>query len=106
MINLTSSNALWSAFGMLAGGGWNFANLWILSRLLSAWMAPARSKRRVLGWLFLKLAVLYPLVFLFLQRAPHLAISFGIGFTIVLGAAIGYFAVAAQRPLILKPHGR
>ena len=92
--------------GALAGAAWNLTNFWILTRLLSAWISPVRSRRRVLGWLLLKLAVLYPLAFVFLRAFPHLAVSFGVGFTLVLCAAVAWFAASAQRTVALKSHGR
>ena len=111
MTNLTESHLLGTMLGVAAGAGWSLTNLWVLSRLLAAWMTPTRSTpstplgagRRAIGWLLLKLAVLYPLAFLFLRAAPYRAVSFGVGFTLVLGAAIGYVAVTAQRSI---PHGR
>lgn len=104
---MMTNPAVWNgALGVLTGATWNIANLWILSRLLSTWMSPSRSVRQVVGWLILKLAVLYPLVIVFLQAFPHLAMSFGVGFTMVLGGAITWFAVLAQRALTIKSHGR
>ena len=99
--------ALWSpALGVAAGMAWNLANLWILTRLLSSWISPARSTRRVVGWLIVKLGALYPLAVLFLRTFPHLAISFGVGFTVVLGGAITWFVINAQRSVAVKAHGR
>ena len=94
------------ALGVLSGATWGLASLWVLTRLVAAWIGPARSTRRVSGWLLVKFAVLYPLAFTFLHAYSSLAISFGVGFTVVLGAALGYFAVRAQRAMTLRPHGR
>ena len=97
----------WNAvLGALAGAAWNLANFWMLTRLLSAWMNPVRSRRRVFGWLLLKLAVLYPMACMFLRAFPQLAVSFGVGFTLVLCAAVAWFAASAQLTITLKTHGR
>ena len=88
---------------VLVGGVWSVANLWVLARLLAAWVGPQRSRRRVVGWLLMKLAVLYPLAVLFLRASPEAAGGFGIGFSVVLLAAITRYLLAAQRSVA---HGR
>ena len=35
---------------ILAGGLWNLASLWCLTRLLGAWLRPDPSRSRVVGW--------------------------------------------------------
>lgn len=77
------------ALGVFAGAWWNAASLWCLTHLLTAWLGPAPSRRRAVGWLLVKFPLLYAVVFVFL-RAPALsAIGFGLGFSAVLVGAIG-----------------
>ena len=79
--------SFWSrqaALGILAGGGWNAASLWSLRRMLGAWLGPRPSRRRALGWLFVKFPCLYLLAFALLRLPMISAMGFGIGFTIVL----------------------
>ena len=94
------------AAGFLVGVAWGLANLWVLARLLAAWLHPPRSKWRVVGWLLAKLAVVYPLAALFLYAYPGRAMSFGLGFSVVLLAAIARSLLIAQRPVALRTHGR
>ncbi len=91
--------------GLLAGGVWNLANFWCLSRLLHAWVTPHASRRRALGWLLVKVPLLYAFVF-FLLRAPSVSlVGFSLGFTAVLAAAIGWFMLRSQR-MMVPSHGR
>ena len=94
------------AVGFLVGVTWGLVNLWVLARLLTAWMSSQRSRRRVVGWLLTKVAVVYPLAVLFLHAYPGCAMSFGLGFSVVLLAAIARFLLLAQRPVSLRTHGR
>jgi len=88
------------ALGVLAGGLWNLASLWCLVRLLSAWLGRSASRPwQVAGWLLLKFPLLYLLVFS-MRRAPAISlIGFGVGFTIVLAAAVAALA-CETRPLM------
>lgn len=95
-----------AALGMAAGGAWSLASLWCLARLLAAWLSPARSRRRVIGWLLVKLAVLYPLAVVFLQAHPRLAMSFGVGFTLALAVMACGFALHGVRAARAQSHGR
>ena len=99
----TSSATL--AMGIAAGGAWNLANLWCFSRLLAAWLG-THSRRRAIGWLAVKLAVVYPSAVVVLSAAPHLAVGFGIGFGLVLIMVTGGLARASRRPAALPTHGR
>ncbi len=90
---------------VLAGGLWNLASLWCLSRLLGAWLRPDPHRRVVLGWLALKGALLALLIGVVL-RAPWLSfIGFGIGFTIVLIVIVASFAWHARQLVAGQPHG-
>ena len=104
---VTNVTSFWTTttVGLLVGSAWSLANLWVLGRLLTAWISPAprRSRRRVVGWLLLKLAVIYPLAVLFLHANPGAAVSFGVGFSLVLLAALIRFTVVAQRAIAHGP---
>jgi hypothetical protein len=92
------------SLGLLAGALWNAANFWVLARLLRAWVGPRRSQRRVVGWLIVKLAAVYPAAFLALRHPLVSPLGFGLGFTLVLFAGIGWLMTRTQRALV--PHGR
>lgn len=92
------------AAGIAAGGAWSLANLWCLSRVLSAWLGPEHSRRRAVGWLLVKVAVLYPAAFAVLSVHRQLAPGFGLGFTLVLAVVIAGFALRSRLPV--RPHGR
>lgn len=88
--------------GIIVGALWHLTSLWCLARLLSAWLGPQPSRRRVLTWLLLKFPALYVVAIMCL-RQPSISIAgFGIGFTLVLIAAMGWFAARAMR----LAHGR
>ena len=89
--------------GLICGAAWNAANFWCLTRLLAAWVGPRRSQPRAIGWVLVKLAVVYPSAFLLLRHPQVSPIGFGLGFTLVLLIGIGAFAGRAQRSLA---HGR
>ena len=91
---------------VLAGGLWNLASLWCLSRLLGAWLKPDPRRRVVLGWLALKGALLALLIGAVLC-APWLSfIGFGIGFTIALIVIVASFALHARQRVAGQSHGR
>lgn len=91
---------------ILAGGLWNLASLWCLSRLLGAWLRPDPRRSRVLGWLVLKGALLALLIGAVL-RAPWLSfIGFGIGFTVMLIIIVASFALHPRRLVTGQSHGR
>ena len=101
--------AIWQvrvAVGILAGGCWNLASLWCLMQLLTAWLGPHPSQRRVIGWLLVKFPLLYPLVFTILRRPGISLLGFGIGFTVVLLTAVTWYAGPAQQMLLGRAHGR
>jgi hypothetical protein len=77
-----------AGWGLLAGGVWNLVNLWCLSRLLAAWLGPQRSTARVVRWLVIKFPLLYGVAWLLLSRAWVSMVGFGVGFTLVLLAAL------------------
>ena len=84
------------AAGIAAGGAWSLANLWCLSRVLSAWLGPEHSRRRAIAWLLIKLAVLYPAAFIILNAYPQLAAGFGVGFSLALVVVIAGFALRGR----------
>lgn len=98
-----SSSLVW---GVLAGGAWNLASLWCLSRLLHAWLGPQHSRRRVLGWLLVKFPLLYLVAFGLLHTRAVSAMGFGIGFSVILAMAIGRFALRAKSFAAPSSHGR
>ena len=86
-----------------AGAAWNAASLFCLARLLRAWLGPQPSRRRVAGWLLVKCLLLYPLVVLILRHPAISCAAFGVGFTLVLIAAMGWMLLRLPRAL---PYGR
>ena len=86
-----------AVLSVLVGGGWNAASLWTLRRMLGAWLGPRPSRRRALGWLFLKFPCLYLLAFALLRLPAISAMGFGVGFTIVLGIGIAWGVRQAMR---------
>lgn len=111
--------AVWGpavGLGLLAGGAWNLASLWCLSRLLQTWIGPPRlagdqsgkgpaaSRRQAVAWLLVKFPLLYGLMFLIL-RAPNLSlIGFGAGFSLTLLLGLGWLAVHAK-PALSRSRG-
>ena len=94
------------AISVLAGGLWNLANLWCLTRLLLAWLGPQASRRRVVGWLLIKFPLLYAMAFFLLRVPDSSALGFGIGFTLVLFVSLGWYAKHLPTALATPPHGR
>ena len=94
------------ALGILAGGLWNVLSLWCLIRLLNAWIGPRQSTRRALGWLLVKFPLLYALLIVAFRFRMVSAAGFGIGFTLVLGAALGVLGFSARRMIGVRAHGR
>ncbi|PIQ83932.1 MAG: hypothetical protein COV75_04850 [Candidatus Omnitrophica bacterium CG11_big_fil_rev_8_21_14_0_20_63_9] len=79
--------------GTLAGLLWSLANVWGLARLSTVWLRDGASRTRTLLWFFIKFPCLYAVaIWLLLQPAVSPA-GFGIGFTLVLIAAIVVAAV-------------
>jgi hypothetical protein len=93
------------ALSLVAGGIWNLASLWLLTRLLGAWLGPRPSTRRAVGWLLLKFPMLYLAAFMLLHQPSVSVIGFGIGFTVVLAAAVADAALQAGR-ITTRPNGR
>lgn len=94
------------AVGTAVGGVWNLANLWCLTRLLGAWLGPSHSRRRAIVWTVVKFPLLYGVAFWLLAVAKVSVVGFGVGFTIVLGVALGWLAMQAQRMASAGFHGR
>ena len=105
------------ALGVLAGGLWNLANLYCLTRLLTAWLGPPRpaghdgrggrrSTRRVVGWLLVKFIALYFLAFALLRLPGVSPVGFGVGFTVVLIGAVWLLALRARRLVPPVAHDR
>ena len=92
--------------GVLVGGLWNLANLYCLTRLLTAWLGPRRSTRRVVGWLLVKFIALYFLAFALLRLPGVSPVGFGVGFTVVLIGAIWLLALRARRLVPPVAHDR
>ena len=117
------SSLVWTppvAFGILAGGLWNLANLWCLGRAFGVWLgaqssAPTRRslqraiRWRSAGWFVLKFPVLYGLAIgLFLMK-PDLSLpGFVLGFSVMLAAALLAHIAHLQHTLHVVPsqHGR
>lgn len=98
----------WSAriaAGVLAGGTWHLASLWCLLRLLGAWLGPRASLRRAVGWLLVKVPLLYGLAVVALRTPAISSAGFGVGVTVVLVIALGSLAVRLQRSPLTRPHG-
>ena len=98
--------AIGPALGIVGGGMWNLLNLWCLIRLLRAWLGSQRSSRRVLGWLLLKFPLLYGLLFVVFRHQTISLLGFGIGFTVVLLAALGVLAASAHQMMGVRSDGR
>ncbi len=94
------------ALGIVCGGLWNLASVWCLVQLLDAWLGPHPSRRRAIGWLLAKFPLLYAFVFLVFRRPSVSLIGFGIGFTVVLVAAVSGLACSAQRMTMIRANGR
>jgi hypothetical protein len=94
------------ALGIVCGGFWHLASLWCLVHLLDAWLGPQPSRRHVIGWLLAKFPLLYVFVFVALRQPSISLIGFGIGFTVILVAAVGALAFSAQRMTMVRAHGR
>lgn len=84
-------------FGVFAGGIWNLANFWCLTRLLSAWLGPQQSRRRVIGWLLVKCPLLYGAAFALLSHPAVSVIGFSIGFTVVLVSVMIFVALRIRQ---------
>ena len=102
----TEQNIVRFAVGIAAGGLWNLASLWCLTRMLRAWLGPVRSPRRAMAWLLLKLVVIYPLAVVLIRHPAGSMIGFGIGFTAVLIVAMAWFFRRAARVIPQHSHGR
>ena len=75
---------------LLIGGAWNLVNLWCLAHLLSAWLGPQPSRRRVIRWLLLKVPLLSLVVLTLAHGSRPLLAGFGVGFSVVLALALGW----------------
>lgn len=88
-----------AALGVAAGGIWNLASLWCLTRMLHAWIGPNASQKRAVFWVLIKFPLLYSAIFiLFHKRLVPLA-AFSVGFSIVLLIAMAVFVSSLRRPL-------
>src|SRR3989338_4633628 len=77
------------ALSILAGGLWNVANVWCLARALGAWLNPhPASRRQQIGWFIVKFPLLYAAVFGLVQLPGISLMGFGIGFLVVIMAAV------------------
>ena len=102
-------SAAWGArmaLGVAAGGTWNLASVWCLTRLLEAWLGAHPSRTRVILWLLVKCPLLYLLAFGALWTRAVSAEGFGIGFTVVLLTVVAGMARNARRLVTAHPHGR
>lgn len=95
-----------ASLGVLAGGAWNLANLWCLSRLLATWLGQHRSRRRVIGWILVKFPLLYLAAFGLLNLPGMSFVGFGVGFTAVLISAIAVLAARVRCLALPASHGR
>ena len=77
--------------GITAGVAWNLLSLWSLAQLLKAWLGPTPSRPRVIGWLLVKIPLLYALAFVLVSHPSISPLGFGLGFTASLALVlIGY----------------
>jgi hypothetical protein len=77
------------ALSIVAGGMWNVANLWCLSRALGVWLKPQQAPRRQrIGWFLVKFPLLYAAVFGLVKIPGISLIGFGIGFIVVIMSAV------------------
>jgi len=77
------------ALSILAGGLWNVANVWCLARALGVWLNPHPAPRRQqIGWFIVKFPLLYAAVFGLVQCPGISLVGFGIGFLVVIIAAV------------------
>ena len=94
---------IWGAragLGIAVGGGWNLLSLWCLAQLLSTWLGPQRSTRRVVWWLLMKFPLLYAAAY-GLLRIPFVSlVGFSVGFTAVLVTAVVVLMFHAQRSIM------
>lgn len=88
------------ALGVAAGGAWNLASLWCLSRILEAWIGPAPSTKRVVAWLLVKFLILYVAVYILISRAAVSLVGFSIGFTVVLIAALVLLVMRSRARMV------
>ncbi len=88
------------AVGVAAGGAWNLVSLWCLGRLLGAWMGPAASTKRVVGWLLVKFFLLYLAAYMLIFRTAVSLVGFSIGFTVVLIATLVLLVVRSRTPVV------
>ena len=89
--------------GVLAGGVWNLLSLWWLTRLFAAWLGPKPSQRRVIGWLLLKFPLLYVVAIGLMSSGWISGLAFGVGFTVVLFAAIAGLIVHSRHLFVGHP---
>ncbi len=93
-------------FGVVAGGAWNLASLWCLTRLLGAWLGPHPSRRRAIIWLLIKFPALYLTAFGLLWRLRVSVLGFGLGFTVVLLGALAMLLIRTQTMTRTRSYGR
>jgi hypothetical protein len=91
--------------GVLAGGLWNAANLWCLSKAVRVWLSPQRTRRQQIGWFVVKFPLLYAVAFALLQIPGLSLIGFGIGFTVVLAVVVLRTLKAKHLPASSPAHG-
>ena len=104
LLSLRWDHAL--AVGMVAGGVWNLMNLWCLIRALHVWLGSESSRRQAVGWFLVKFPLLYLIAVGVLLARGVSAVGFGIGFSIVLAAALLTALRHAQQELrTLSSHG-
>jgi hypothetical protein len=88
-----------TALGILAGGLWNVANVWCLARALGVWLSPKLAPRRhQVGWFIVKFPLLYAAVFGLVQLPGISLMGFGIGFLVVIMAAV-FGTLRALKPV-------
>lgn len=101
VVLLSAAAAAWIsptiALGVLAGGLWNLASLWCLLHLLDAWLGPRPSRKRAVAWLIAKFPLLYLAVVGLCYSSAISLLGFGLGFTVILVLAMGWFARQARQ---------
>jgi len=96
-----------TALGIVAGGLWNLVNLWCLTRALGVWLKPQPAPRRQqIGWFLVKFPVLYAAAFSLVNIPGVSLLGFGIGFLVVIVAAVMVTLKALRSPHhTLTAHG-
>lgn len=93
-----------AAVGVIAGGAWNLASLWCLTRLLQAWIGPKPSQKKAVFWVLVKFPLLYSAIFIVFHTRLFSLAAFSVGFSVVLLIALGAFISGMRQAMgAVKP---